>query len=82
MEWDNDGTFRYKGRIIPNSNILHLVLHALLKRVKAKPPGMNRFYLGLKDVNVPEYLVANETGKKIILGNDINGKGKPPGQKK
>ena len=68
MSWDNKGTFKYKNKIIPKSNILHLVTHALLKDVKDKPPGMKQFYEGLSDVNVPEYLVANKMGKLIIEG--------------
>ena len=68
MSWDNKGTFKYKNKIIPKSNILHLVTHALLKDVKDKPPGMKQFYEGLSDVNVPEYLVANKIGKLIIEG--------------
>ena len=43
MSWDNKGTFKYKNKIIPKSNILHLVTHALLKDVKDKPPGMKQF---------------------------------------
>ena len=62
MKWTSDGTFKYKNKIIPKSNILHLVLHALLKNVKEKPPGMNEFYKGLTEVNVPEYLIANNYG--------------------
>ena len=68
MSWDNKGTFKYKNKLIPKSNILHLVTHALLKDVKDKPPGMKQFYEGLSDVNVPEYLVANKIGNLIIEG--------------
>lgn len=70
MGWSDDGTFKYKGKLITDSYILHLVLHALLKKVKAKPPGMKKFYLGLKDINVPDYLVANLMGKQILSGED------------
>ena len=31
MKWTSDGTFKYRNKIIPKSNIHHLVLHALLK---------------------------------------------------
>ena len=68
MKWTSDGIFKYKNIIIPNSNILHLVLHALLKNIDEKPAGMNEFYQGLTEVNVPEYLIANQLGKNIILG--------------
>ena len=43
MSWDNKGTFKYRNKIIPKSNILHLVTHALLKDIKDKPPGMKLF---------------------------------------
>ena len=36
--------------------------------MKGKPPGMNEFYKGLIEVNVPEYLIANNLGKQIIMG--------------
>ena len=43
ISWDNKGTFKYKNKIIPNSNILHLVTHALLKNIEDKPPGIKIF---------------------------------------
>ena len=44
ISWDNKGTFKYKNKIVPNSNILNLVTHALPKNIKDKPPGMKLFY--------------------------------------
>ena len=78
MSWDDNNVFRYRNKLIPNSNILHLVLHALLKSIKDKPPGMKLFYQGLSEVNVPTHLIANEIGKLIITGraNEVNGKNK------
>ena len=69
MKWEPDGTFKYKNKIIPKSNILHLVLHALLKNITQEPPGMKEFYEGLMDVNVPEYLIANDVGRELIMGD-------------
>ena len=68
MSWDDKGIFKYRNKIIPNSNIFHLVTHALLKDIKDKPAGMKFFYEGLSDVNIPEYLIANKMGKLIIAG--------------
>ena len=68
MKWTSDGIFKYKYKIIPNSNILHLVLHTLLKNIDEKPAGINGIYQGLTEVNVSEYLLANKLGKNIILG--------------
>ena len=82
ISWDNKGTFKYKNKLIPKSNILHLVTHALLKNVKDKPPGMKVFYEALSDVNVPEYLIANKMGKLIIEGRGHELTSKPPGQLK
>lgn len=79
MKWNDKGTFIYKNKIIPKSNILHLVLHALLKKVKDRPPGMKRFYKGLSDVNVPEYLIANEIGKLLVTGREEEINWRPPG---
>ena len=84
MSWDDQNQFKYKNEVIPNSNIVHLVLHALLKGIKDRPPGMNLFYKGLSDANVPEYLIANELGKLIITGrgDELNGKKNLPKCKK
>ena len=68
MKWEPNGRFKYKNKIIPNSNILHLILHALLNNIKAEPPGMKEFYQGLTDINVPEYLISNTKGRELILG--------------
>ena len=68
MKWEPNGTFKYKNKIIPNPNILHLILHALLNNVKAEPPGMKEFYQGLTHINVPEYLISNTKGRELILG--------------
>ena len=68
IKWTSDGTFKNENKIIPKSNILLLVLHTLLKNVKEKPPGLNEHYKGLTEVNVPEYLIANNLGKQIIMG--------------
>lgn len=79
MSWDNKGTFMYKNKIIPRSNILQLVTHALLKNIKEKPVGMKSFYEGLSDVNTPEYLIANKMGKLIIAGRGDELTWRPPG---
>ena len=80
ISWNNKGTFKYKNKIVPNSNILHLVTHALLKNIKDKPPGMKLFYEALSDVNIPEYLIANKMGKLIIAGRGDELSGKPSGK--
>ena len=42
--------------------------------MKEKPPGMNEFYKGSTEVNVPEYLIAKNFRKQIIMGygEDVN----------
>ena len=80
MSWDNKGTFKYRNKIIPKSNIFHLVTHALLKNIKDKPPGMKLFDEALSDVNVPEYLIANKMGKLIIAGRGDKLTWRPPGE--
>ena len=80
ISWDNKGTFKYKNKIVPNSNILHLVTHALLKNIEDKRPGMKLFDEALSDVNIPEYLIANKMGKLIIAGRGDELSGKPSGK--
>lgn len=78
MKWDAEGVFKYKNKTIPGSNILHLVLHALIQ-INRKPPGMKEFYKGLKEVNVPEYLIKNNIGKLLISGREDEVQWRPPG---
>ena len=80
ISWDNKGTFKYKNKIVPHSNILHLVTHALLKNIEDKPPRMKLFYEASSDVNIPEYLIANKIGKLIIAGRGDELTGKPSGK--
>ena len=80
ISWDNKGTFKYRNKVIPKSNIFHLVTHALLKNIKDKPPGMKVFYEALSDVNIPEYLIANKMGKLIIAGRGDELTWRPPGK--
>ena len=67
MKWEPDGTFKNKNKIIPKSKILHPILQALLKNITQEPPGMKEIYEGLMDVNVPEYLIANNLGRELIM---------------
>ena len=45
ISWDNKGTFKYKNKIVPYSNILHLVTHALLKNIEDKTPWNENFFM-------------------------------------
>lgn len=80
MKWTPNGTFKYKNVLIPDSNILHLIVHALLKKVPDKPPGMKEFYQGLSEINVPEFLVKSVIGKKLITASEEDDDWGPTGE--
>ena len=42
LKWNKDGELVYKGKVIPNSNIMELVTHAI-QHDKSKPIGMKIF---------------------------------------
>lgn len=59
LKWNDKGVIKYKNIIIPNSNIVSLVKHALSKDNR-NPVGVKEFYTMLNDIDIPEYLVKNK----------------------
>jgi hypothetical protein len=80
ISWNDKGEFIYKGDVIPKSNIIDLIKHSF-NNSQYTPKGMNEYYQGLSELNVPHYLVQNEYGK-YLMSNDIKkdkSMWKPPG---
>ena len=53
----------YKGKVIPKSNVIELITHAI-QNDKSKPNGMKTFYkiLAKAKANIPIKLIMNKEG--------------------
>ena len=65
IKWNSKGEFYYKNEKVLNSNIGKLIKHAV-NDSKSQPVGMKKFYKLLAVLGVPQYLILNKKGKKII----------------
>lgn len=59
LSWDEDGTVRFYGKPIPDSNIIDLVNDTLRQRKGMEPRGWEHFAEGLREVNIPQDIVGN-----------------------
>ena len=64
IQWKKNGEV-YKQKVIPNSNIITLITHAIQKN-KSKPVGMKSFYKILAKANIPSKLISNREGRHIM----------------
>lgn len=65
ISWNEIGEIIYKGKKIPNSDILTLINHAIYND-ESEPVGMKIFYKVLANSNVPKLLISNKKGKEIM----------------
>ena len=65
ISWNEIGEIIYKGKKIPNSDILTLINHAI-HNDESEPVGMKIFYKVLANSNVPKLLISNKKGKEIM----------------
>ena len=81
IKWNKKGEIFYKGKIFPESNIKHLVNHAVHNN-KSRPHGIKTFYKILAKSNIPKKLISNKEGRhlmeKILHERDIDWR--PPGR--
>lgn len=60
LKWNSDGEIRYRGKLIPQSNIIGLVTNTMKTRSRkgiSPPIGTDQFAQALKETNVPtDYL--------------------------
>ena len=61
IQWKKNGEVVYKQKVIPNSNIITLITHAIQNN-KSKPVGMKSFYKILAKANIPSKLILNRDG--------------------
>ena len=65
IQWKENGEVVYKQKVIPNSNIITLITHAIQNN-KSKPVGMKSFYKILAKANIPSKLILNRDGRHIM----------------
>lgn len=63
------------GIVVPQSNIIHLIEHALGKNKSNELVGIHRFYTLLRNIGVPLSLIVNEWGRKQMLKKSRKGPG-------
>ena len=56
IQWKKNGEVVYKQKVMPNSNIITLITHAIQNN-KSKPVGMKSFYKILAKANIPSKLI-------------------------
>ena len=62
---EKSGELMYKGKVIPKSNVIELITHAI-QNDKSKPNGMKSFYKILAKANIPTKLIMNKEGRHIM----------------
>ena len=67
LSWDKKGEIIYKGKLIPNSNILTLINHTIHDNDTSEPIGMKSFYKVLENSNVLRILIENKKGKHLVI---------------
>ena len=60
LKWNKDNIIKYKNKIIPKSDIVQLIKHALSNNDVSKPVGIEKFYNMLNQIDIPEYLIRNK----------------------
>ena len=65
IKWKKSGELMYKGKVIPKSNVIELITHAI-QNDKSKPNGMKTFYKILAKANIPTKLIMNKEGRHIM----------------
>lgn len=59
LKWNEKGVIKYKNVIVPNSDIVTLIRHALSDN-KNTVIGEKEFYTMLNEIDIPDYLIKNK----------------------
>lgn len=70
LKWRDNGEIKYKGKIIPKSNIISLLKHVMNKTDISEQPGVHIFYKALRKINIPEYLITNVKALSVLKESD------------
>ena len=75
IDWDHAGRIIYKGQVVENTNIMHLLRNALSPLQKFTPIGADDFNQALIDMNIP---ISSIRPKKTRKGESLP---PPPGRR-
>lgn len=76
LKWNERGELQYNGKTIPDSHVLDLLKDSQHQYGGREPKGLEEFYKGLKDINIPRSLIGNQNRRRIFLDDHL---GLPPG---
>ena len=81
IKWNKKGEILYKGKILPETNIIHLIKHAM-QNDKSRPHGVKAFYRILAKANIPKKLISNKEGRHLMekVLHEKNIEWRPPGR--
>ena len=81
IKWNKNGELIYRGKIIPDSNVIELITHAI-ENDKSHPIGMKTFYKYLSKINIPTKIISNKQGCYIMkkTSTQYDDLWRPPGQ--
>ena len=81
IKWNKKGEILYKGKILPETNINHLIKHAM-QNDKSTPHGVKAFYRILEKANIPKKLISNKEGRHLMekVLHEKNIEWRPPGR--
>ena len=66
LSWNEKANLLYKGRIVPNSDIIEIIKYILSKNTKSIPTGIEYFYASLAKRKVPFSLFINTNAKDMM----------------
>ena len=78
MSWTDQADFECKHQTMIKAKRINPIKHALHK-TNVQPAGMEMFYKGLEDVNMPEFFTVNDLGK-MIIGKSVHMRWSTPGE--
>ena len=70
IKWNKKGEILHKGKILPETNIIHLIKHAM-QNDKSRPHGVKAFYRILAKANIPKKLISNKEGVEFLVNNPM-----------
>ncbi|WP_143559325.1 hypothetical protein [Solemya velum gill symbiont] len=76
LRWNGRGQLLYHGNEIEGSNIVDLLKDSQREYGYGSPKGLEEFYRGLREINVPRSLIGNTERLKTHLDGHL---GLPPG---
>lgn len=66
LTWNERGEIRYKGRVIPGSNVADLLKDSQRRYKSLDPYGEREFYRAWAELNIPEGLLGNDERKTRV----------------